>query len=247
MQVLVVDDESLARQRLVKLVEELENFDVVGEAETGEQACRRVEELDPEIILMDVRMPKLDGLGAAKQIAQLPDPPAIIFCTAYDEYALQAFETFAAGYLVKPVQKNKLAEVLNKVKQLNRAQRAALRSEEEAPIHEQRKHISAKTRNGIELVPVVDIACFVADQKYVTVYYPGGEILIDDTLKDLEQEFPSLFLRVHRNALVAIQAIVGIQKNSESNQYEIKLSASDYRPIISRRHLSYVRDLVAKL
>ena len=247
MQILIVDDESLARQRLAKLIDELEGFYVVGEATTGEEACEQVEKLDPEIVLMDIRMPKLDGLEAANIIAQLPDPPALVFCTAYDEYALQAFEAFAAGYLVKPVQKDKLDEVLKKVKQLNRAQRTALKTEETDKSHEQRKHIAAKTRQGIELIPVSEVACFIADQKYVTVHYSAGEILIDDTLKDLEQEFSALFLRVHRNALVALESIAGIQKNSESNQYEIKLNGLDYRPIISRRHLSHVRDLIAKL
>ena len=247
MHVLIVDDEPLARQRATRLVQNIEGFEVVGEAENGEQAISAIELLDPEIVLMDVRMPGMDGLTAAKAIADMPDPPAIIFCTAYDEYALQAFDTYASGYMVKPLKQEKLADVLNKAKRVTKAQKASISETSNNNEPESgRNHISAKTRNGIELIEIENIYCFVADQKYVTVIHSGGECLIDDTLKDLESELASKFVRIHRNALVAQKEIMGVEKNA-SGQHEVKLKHSDHRALISRRHLAEVRALLAQL
>ena len=247
MHVLIVDDELLARKRLRKMIESIDGVNIVGEAENGEQACEAVNMLDPEVVLMDVRMPGLDGLEAARKIKDMTDPPAIVFCTAYDEYALQAFETFAAGYLVKPVQADKLSEVLSQVNRLNKAQKSALVAQAEPEeVPSQRGHISVKTRHGIELIEVATVFCFLADQKYVTVIHQDGESLIDETLKDLEEEFCDSFVRVHRNALVAVKEIVGLER-VEGNHFEIKLKASEYRPAVSRRHLASVRGLLANL
>ena len=248
MHVLVVDDEPLARKRIIKMLESEGSFIVVGEAGSGEQACKSVELLDPELVLMDVRMPGMDGIEAAKRISQLPEPPAMVFCTAYDEYALQAFEAFAAGYLVKPVEQAKLHEVLSKILQLNKAQRAVLDAKTKDAAHEinKRSHISAKTHSGIELIAVDSILCFVADQKYVSVIHKDGEVLVDDTLKDLEIEFSGEFIRVHRNALVAVKQIAGIEK-SDASHHEVKFKESNYRAVISRRHLAKVREVITQL
>ena len=248
MHVLVVDDEPLARKRLIKMIEAEENYVVVGEAGSGKEGIERVNALDPELVFMDVRMPGMDGLEAAKQIITLPDPPAIIFCTAYDEYALQAFEAFAAGYLVKPVDQEKLHQVLEKLHQLNKAQRLALEEsrQPERGVAQKRSHISAKTRNGIELIAIDSITCLVADQKYVSVVHQGGEVLIDDTLKELETEFAEDFIRVHRNALVSIKEIAGIEK-TDANHYEVKFKSTQIRVTISRRHLAHVREMITRL
>lgn len=244
MHVLVVDDEVLARQRSMRMIENIDGYEVVGEASNGEAALKSIQNLDPDIVLLDIRMPGEDGLATAKRIAELSDPPAVIFCTAFNEYALEAFETLAVGYLLKPLQKEQLIAALEKAAKLNKVQRAAVGQDHE--VAEGRKNISAKTRRGIELVPIDDIYCFIADQKYVTIVHTNGETLIDDTLKELEKEFEHLFARVHRNALVAIDEIEKLER-MPSGQYELKLKSTSYRPIVSRRHVASVRDLLSRL
>lgn len=243
MHMLIVDDEPLARQRLRRMIENMDGYEVVGEAGNGLDAVAGVEQYDPDVVLLDVRMPGEDGLEAARRISELPEPPAIIFCTAYDEYALEAFRTLAVGYLLKPVQEQQLVETLRNARRLNKVQRNAAASV--AP-EGQRQHITAKTRKGMELIPIASIQCFIADQKYVTVRHSGGETLIDDTLKELEQEFPDRFVRVHRNALVSIAEIEAMERNN-AGQFELRLKTVDYRPVVSRRHVANVRDLLSRL
>ena len=242
MHILVVDDESLARQRVIRMVEKIEDHEVVAEASNGVEALQAVDAFDPDIVLLDIRMPGEDGLEAAKKIAELPDPPAVIFCTAYDEYALEAFGTLAVGYLLKPIQQDQLEAALEQASKTNKLQKASL----EEPNVDQRKNIAAKTRRGVELVPIDDVFCFVADQKYVTIVHKNGETLIDDTLKELEEEFSDRFARVHRNALVSIGVIEKLER-LPSGQYELQLKGSDFRPVVSRRHVSAVRELLGRL
>ena len=244
MHILIVDDEALARQRLVRMLS-ITGHEVVGEASNGAEAIDAIEQLDPDIVLLDVRMPGEDGLTSARQISAMSDPPALIFCTAYDEYALEAFQTLAVGYLLKPVQQEQLEAALEKASKLNKVQKSALQPKPSGA-EAQRRHISAKTRRGLELIPINDIYCFIADQKYVTVIHKEGETLIDDTLKELEQEFPDRFLRIHRNALVAIKEIEGMER-SGGGHYEIKLKQSEYRPVVSRRHVANVKDTLIRL
>lgn len=244
MDVIVVDDEPLARDRLVRMVGKLEDCEVVAQAENVEQALLAVAEHDPDVVLLDVRMPEEDGISAAKKITNMEDPPAVIFCTAYDEYALDAFSTNAVGYLLKPVKQEDLESALQKAQKLNKVQLAAL-SERKAPA-DQRKHISAKTRRGVELIPLDNVRFFIADHKYVTVYHVEGETLIDDTLKELENEFTDLFVRIHRNALVAIKAIEGMERNAQG-QYRVRLKDIEEKPIVSRRHVSRLRELLTSM
>lgn len=244
MDVIVVDDEPLARDRLARMVNKMDDCQVVAQAENVEQALAAVAEFDPDVVLLDVRMPEEDGISAAKKITEMEDPPAVIFCTAYDEYALDAFSTAAVGYLLKPVKQEDLEEALLKTQKLNKMQLAAL-AEREAPSN-QRKHISAKTRRGVELIPLDNVRFFIADHKYVTVYHTEGETLIDDTLKELETEFSNLFVRIHRNALVAINAIEGMERNPQG-QYRVRLKNIEEKPIVSRRHVSRLRELLTSM
>lgn len=243
-QVLIVDDELLARQRAIRLIDGIDGYEVVGEAVNGEAALVAIQERDPDIVLLDIRMPGEDGLSAAKRIATLEEPPAVIFCTAFNEYALEAFETLAVGYLLKPLQKEQLEAALEKASKLNKVQIATLEAEEPSP--DRRKNIAAKTRRGVELVPINSVVCFVADQKYVTVVHANGETLIDDTLKELETEFKNLFVRVHRNALVAVREIEKLER-MPTGQYELSLKSSPHRPVVSRRHVASVRELLGNM
>lgn len=244
MDVIVVDDEPLARDRLARMVDKLPGYQVVGLAENVDRAMRIIAEQDPDVILLDVRMPEEDGLSAAKRITSMDDPPAVIFCTAYDEYAVDAFATAAVGYLLKPVKQDDLQAALEKAQKINKVQLAAL-SERQAPSN-QRNHISAKTRRGVELIPLDHVRFFIADHKYVTVYHTEGETLIDDTLKDLEQEFTNLFVRIHRNALVAVHHIEGMERNPQG-QYRVRLKDIEDKPVVSRRHVAHLRELLTTM
>jgi two-component system response regulator AlgR len=240
LKLLIVDDEPLARSRLCRLIEQQEGFEVVAEAENGQQALASLHH-QPDIILMDIRMPVMDGLTAARSIADSDDPPVVIFCTAYDDYALEAFEANAVDYLLKPVSRDKLRQSLDKASRLNKLQLSALTES----IGEQRSHISAKTPRGIELVALDDVRYFRADLKYVTVFHSGGELLIDEPLKELEQEFGPRFVRVHRNALVAAAYTQGLEKTDEG--YRVKLDGIAEGPLVSRRHLPELRKLLQSL
>ena len=241
MDILIVDDELLARQRLVRMIEKLDGHSVVAEAENAEAALAAINAQDPDVILLDIRMPGKDGLTLAHDISHLDCPPAIIFCTAFDQYALDAFTTSAVGYLLKPIKSEQLQEALNKAQKLNKVQHAIARTATND--RNVRNHISAKTRRGIELIPLDDIRYFVADHKYVTVFHRNGEHLLDDTLKELESEFGTRFIRIHRNALVSTRHIEGIERMPEG-QYQVRLSDTEHRPIISRRHVSDVKELL---
>ncbi len=248
MHILVVDDEMLARQRLCRMIEEMDGYEVAGEAADGAQAMAAIEQLDPDVVLLDVRMPGEDGLQTARRIAEMTDPPAVIFCTAYDQYALEAFDTLAVGYLLKPVERAQLQAALDKAKSLNKAQLAVLARQMEAPrptSPQQRSHITAKTRRGVELVPLDAVHCFIADHKYVTVLHDDGETLIDDTLKDLEEEFLHRFVRVHRNSLVAVARIEALERRG--GQYQLRLSDTEYRAPVSRRHVAAIKELLVNL
>lgn len=237
MKVLIVDDERLARDRLARMVSALEGYEVVGQAGNGREALNQAVEADPDLVLLDIRMPGMDGLEAARHLSELEEPPAVIFCTAYEEHAVQAFDLQAVGYLLKPVRRETLEAALDKAQRVNKAQLAALGGEL-AP--SRRTHISARTRRGIELVPVDDVRYFQADQKYVTVRFGGGEVIIDETLRELEREFGDLFLRIHRNSLVATAYIESLERVGPG-QSCIRLKGVTEPLDVSRRHLAAVR------
>lgn len=242
MRILIVDDEQLARDRLSRMVDGFDGHEVVGEAAHGVAAVQVASQMQPEVVLMDIRMPGMDGLEAARHFVEFDEPPAVIFCTAYEEHAVEAFDLQAVGYLLKPVRKEDLQGALGKAQRVNKAQLAAL-AEEQPP---RRTHISARTRKGIELIPVGDVRYFQADQKYVTVRHGAGEIIVDETLKELEEEFGERFVRVHRNALVAAGHIIGLSRQSDGH-YQIQLKDVEEAVDISRRHVSAVRKMIKSL
>lgn len=251
MDLLIVDDELLARQRLVRMIDKLEGCDVVGEADSAEAAMTAICELDPDVVLLDIRMPGESGLSLAHKIAELEDPPVLIFCTAFNEYALEAFDTLAVGYLLKPVKAEQLSDALEKAQRINKLQRTALEKSPDAlranaAQTPQRNHITAKTRRGLELIALDDIRYFIADQKYVTVYHLAGDHLLDETLKELEEEFGDHFLRIHRNALIAIKHIEAVERNAQG-QHQVRLADIDHKPIVSRRHAANLKNFIKNL
>lgn len=241
---MIVDDEPLARSRMRRLVDQQPGFSTVGEAANGRDALEQQSRLMPDIVLLDIRMPVMDGLEAATQLAQLATPPAIIFCTAYDEYALAAFDAQAVAYLLKPVRSEQLGVALQRALGLSQAQLSALQTQ---PAEAGEKaHLSARSQRGVELVPLADIRCLLADQKYVTVIHNGGEVLIDRSLKELEQEYSDRLIRTHRNALVSIAHIEALERSAEGH-YCVRLADTEHRPQVSRRHIGRLRDLLEQL
>lgn len=237
MRILVVDDETLARERLKLLLDELEDCQLVGEASNGQQALELSQQLQPDVVLLDVRMPGLSGIDVARHFNSLESPPAVIFATAYDEYAVEAFEAEAIGYLLKPVRKEKLARAL---RHAGRISDSRLRQLLQASGQEQRRsQICARLGESLRLIPVTDILYFVADQKFTTVRHVNGSELIDEPLKDLSNEFGDDFIRIHRNALVAEKAIEKIERDAQG-QYKVMLRGSSDTLPISRRHATAV-------
>ncbi len=241
MNILITDDEAPARARLRALTEEL-GHTVLGEAAHGEQALQMCESLHPEVILLDIRMPGMDGIETARHLMILENPPAIIFVTAFDQHALQAFETNAVDYLLKPIRKERLMESLDKAGKLNRVQLSQISDDG----NKARTHICSRTRNQIKLVPVFNIIYFMADQKYISVISKEGEVLIEESLKSLEDEFGDRFIRIHRNALVARDCILSMEKSADGGHF-LLLKDVDKMLEISRRHVSGVRKIIKEL
>ena len=237
MKVLIVDDEAPARDRLAHMLKSMDSIQEGGQAGNGLEAVKIVQSAHPDVVLMDIRMPGMDGLEAARHLSEMDEPPAIIFTTAYSEHALEAYDANAVDYLVKPIRQEKLEKSLAKAKKLTKAQIAALNIETNSS---GRSHICARIRGNLELIPVDEIIYFQADQKYITVRHVGGEVLIEDALKNLEIEFEDRLIRIHRNALVSTQYIIGMEKNLEG-RFVVTFRDIDDKLEISRRHVAEVR------
>jgi len=238
MKVMIVDDEMPARERLKSLLASVPGSELAGEAGNGKEALELWDKAPVDVVLLDIRMPVMEGLETARHLAALEHPPAVIFTTAYNEFAVEAFDTHAIAYLLKPVRVEKLAAALAAAGQLNRVQLTRLAA---GPPVEARRHIAARVRDKLHVVPVENITCFIADQKYVTVCHTDGELLIDESLKDLEQEFAARFIRVHRNALVALSRVGQLEKD-ESGHFHVHLRGRNEPVEVSRRLVAEVRD-----
>lgn len=248
MNVLIVDDEPLARERLTRMVSSLDGYSVLEpSASNGDEALALIDNLKPDVVLLDIRMPGLDGLQVAARLCEREAPPAVVFCTAHDEFAVNAFQVSAVGYLVKPVSQQDLSDALKKAERPNRAQLAALTRPGAEHGTGPRTHISARTRKGIELIPLDQVIYFIADHKYVTLRHAGGEVLLDEPLKALEDEFGDRFVRIHRNALVARDRIERMQR-TPLGHFQLYLNGlGGDALIVSRRHVAGVRKMMQGL
>lgn len=242
MNILIVDDEAPARDRLRQLLDDSGKHTVVGEAGNGRDALALAEKLRPDAVLLDIRMPGLDGIETARHFNTFDAPPAVVFTTAYDQYAIQAFDANAIGYILKPVRRERLEKALDQAARLSREKLADVARQ--PGMNEERGHVCTRHLGELKLIPVSDIHCFVADQKYVTVVHDQGDDLIEDSLKALEAEFASRFVRIHRSMLVAIQRVEALAKSGDG-QHEIRLRDSNagerFELLVSRRHLADVR------
>jgi two-component system response regulator AlgR len=216
--ILIVDDEAPARTRLADLLSDIAvDFPhvVVGQAADGRSALDRLAETPAEIALIDVQMPGMTGIELARHLGALPEPPAIVFVTAFDEYAVKAFEVHALDYLMKPVRAARLLEALRRVQTMTAKQTSAIaaaaRESGEAQ-GRKRESIAVVERGRVMLIPIDDIIYLKAELKYITIRTADREYLTEEPLVDLENEFVDRFVRVHRNALVARRAIAGFER-----------------------------------
>ncbi len=230
MNVLIADDEPLARERLKRLLADVPGWNVVAEAGDGEQAWSLCAEHLPDLLILDIRMPGLDGLQLAHKVESLRPPPAIIFSTAYAEHALHAFQTLATAYLLKPVTRDKLRAALDKVKSTNRAQGTQVDAGPE---------ISVRRGETLHRIPLGRVLFLRADQKLTEVHHLEGVDLVDTSLAQLEEQYPRL-LRIHRNTLVN----PGHVDSVDANAHTLRLRHHEKPLAISRRLFSAVRSRV---
>lgn len=237
MKVLIADDERLARLRLCSLLEEIDESIEIIVAENGFQALKKYKQTQADILLLDIRMPQMDGLQTAHELMKFERPPVVIFTTAYDSHALQAFEANAVDYLLKPVRKDRLQAALEKAQVLRQAQLQQLQAATEL---ESRRHLCVQKGADLQLLAVNEIIYFHAEQKYVMARTLTQEYLLDESLKELEEEFSSLFLRIHRNALVSLNHVEEMHRQKDG-QHLLKFHGLDEMLPVSRRLAAKVR------
>ena len=248
LRVFIADDEPLARSRMRELIADLGNqipCEIVGEAQNGLEALERLPGSGTQVLLLDIQMPGMGGLELARHLCSIEGAPAVVFVTAHDRHAVEAFELNALDYLLKPVRASRLASALTKARAAGAPAREAIARAEGTA----REHISVVERNRIQLVPVREVVYFKAELKYVTMRTRQREYLIEEPLVSLESEFADRFLRVHRNCLVARDAISGFERASDSAEephWQVVMSGVDERLPVSRRQWQAVRDIVAR-
>lgn len=231
MRILIVDDERLARSRLTRLLQGQEDCEIVGEAKDGLSATDLIETQNPDLVLLDISMPGQSGMALARNLGEMDVAPAVVFCTAHEERALEAFDVSAVDYLVKPVRPERLEAALVKVRQFLAS----------AP---RRRQFLRSTGGGKEvLIPLESVICLLAEDKYTTVIHTDGEAVINDTLVQLERAHPNRFCRTHRKALVTRSCIRGLNRDG-SGVHRVALEGTDSTPRVSRRQLSTVRRII---
>ncbi len=249
--ILIVDDEAPARTRLRDLLADVAGDVpnvVVGEAANGVLAIEALAATPVEVVLVDIRMPKMDGIELARHLGRLEKPPAIIFVTAYDSHALQAFELNAIDYLLKPVRTARLTAALHKVRQ--QRPQAPLAQALAQLQQGARSHLSCHERGRLYLIPVGEILYLQAELKYVTARTANREYLLDESLTQLEQEFSERFIRLHRSALAAREAIIGFEKNTDEDaetQWQALLRGIPDKLPVSRRQWPFVKSYAKQL
>jgi two-component system, LytTR family, response regulator AlgR len=247
--ILIVDDEAPARRRLTDLLDDCREafpLTIADQAANGIEAVDIINAGGIDIVLTDIRMPVMDGLEVARHLAKMASPPRLIFTTAYDEYAVQAFELNAVDYLLKPIRQDRLLAALKKATALRPMQMEAVAEATKS----QRKHLSIHERGKIVLLPVDDIIFLRAELKYVTVKTAVREYLLEESLTKLEEEFGERFMRVHRSALVARKSVTGFEKatgpaengDEGGTHWVVVLNGTDEKLPVSRRQQHVIRE-----
>jgi two-component system response regulator AlgR len=248
LRVVIVDDEEPARSRLRELLEDCRAelpHSIAGEAANGVQALQVIASSGAQVALVDIHMPEMSGIELARHLQVLEHPPAVIFVTAHDQYAVEAFEVNALDYLTKPVRAVRLLAALKKAASGARLDRGVLESIDPAP----RRHFSVAERGRVTLVPVSEVIYLRAELKYVTLRTRDREHLVEESLTQIEQEFGSVFVRIHRNCLVARRWIRGFERGAETEGdagWSVMLEGLDERLPVSRRQWAQVKSLASQ-
>jgi two-component system response regulator AlgR len=240
--ILIADDEAPARARLRDLLDDCRDgfpLVIVDEARNGREVLEVLNRDKVDIVLLDIRMPEIDGMEAARHISGMAEPPAIIFTTAFDSYAIKAFEVNAIDYLLKPIRAERLLMALGKTRAAPPVSRQALDAASNMP----RRHLSVHERGKIILVPIADVLYLRAELKYVTVRTVEREHLVEESLTHLEEEFADSFVRIHRNCLVARSAIAGFERNAEESEsgWAVVIKGTNEKLPVSRRQHGVVK------
>jgi len=235
LRILIIDDEAPARNRLRRLLVDVPAVHVVGEAATGQEAMRLIPVKEPDVLLLDISMPGLDGMSLARTLQEQGSSPAIIFCTAWSDQAVEAFECDAVDYLVKPVRKERLETALDK------ARRHIAKGSTQAG-----GFLRSTLGGKVSLLPLSEVICLIAEDKYTTVVHENGSLVINQSLLEMEDEHGDIFMRIHRGTLVAKNRIRGLEKSPEGHHF-LLLEGCDDHPQVSRRNLPAVRKLIREL
>lgn len=223
----LIDDEMPAISRLQRLLAEFDGWRLVGSSTSPEQALQDCAESPVDVVFLDVEMPGLNGVELARRLSTLKPAPVVVFVTAFEQYAVDAFELSAVDYLVKPVRKERLAQALDRA-------RLACRQRGPEPA------LTTRLGERVMSIRLSQVRVLMAEDKYTVVHYLGGNALIEDSLVNLEQRFPREFLRVHRNALVARRFLRALRRDSNGLD-RVEVDGVECRPEVSRRQLPLVR------
>lgn len=243
LRVFIVDDEPPARSRLRDLLNDCSaqlSLEIVGEAGNGREALDKLADIAADVVLLDIRMPQMDGIELAQHLNKLPRPPVVIFTTAYDAYAIKAFDLRVIDYLLKPIRLGRLFEALNRAREAVPLQTEVLRE----LLPEPRRNLSIHERGKIHLIPIEQVLYLRAELKYITVRTAEREYLIEESLNALEKEFITRFVRIHRNCLIAKDAIAGFEKGGDEGEsgWMVRLKDLDELLAISRRQQHIVKE-----
>jgi len=244
LRVVIADDEAPARSRIRDLLEDCAGsfpIELAGEAANGRELLALLEETSADVVLLDIRMPEMDGLEVAQHMLKLPEPPSVIFTTAYNEHALKAFELHAVDYLLKPIRLRRLHDALTRARAIT-----PLRLDDLQQITpDARTHLSVLERGKVLLIPVAEILYLRAELKYVTIRTAAREHLLEESLSKLEQEFSEQFVRIHRSCLVAKAHITGFEKEGGEGEtgWVVTLAGRDEKLPVSRRQQHIVKEM----
>lgn len=241
LRVLIVDDEAPARARLRDLLGDLaleEPTEIVGVAANGAEALRFLDSAQPDVVLVDVRMPAMSGVEFARALADLEDAPCVVLVTAFENHAVEAFEVAVTDYLVKPVRAARLGEALARVRRLRQPVEGGARG---------REHFNVTERGRVLRLPIAEVLFLRAEMKYVTAATQEREYVLDESLVQIEQEFPARFLRVHRSCLVALEAVAGVERGRDGgdSHWDIVLRGHEERLPVSRRQWAVVKQALS--
>lgn len=233
---LIVDDEPLAIERLQILCARVPRLALLGTAADGESALRLIRTLQPDLVLLDIEMPGMDGMALVRSLSNIPQKPAIIFITAFDRFAVEAFDVAAVDYLLKPVEPERLARAIERLRETGAkpSNGAAFTQEFWVP-----------GRNGVVKIAARDIELVEAERDYMRLHVGPRSFLLHQTITALEQKLdPQQFVRLHRSTLVRRDRIVAFHHNG-TGAWETEL-ADGRRLRVGRTYLARARALAGK-